>query len=82
MFKTNAHEANAAAKEARAEEVVEQKVRIEAGKIRAAELLEKKKAELEELEAKRQEKLAAKEAARKIYEEKNPKQIIGNRRID
>ncbi|KAF7905458.1 uncharacterized protein EAF01_005979 [Botrytis porri] len=82
LFKTNAHEANAAAREARADEIAEQKVRIEAGKARAAEGKTKKEAELEELETKRAEKKAAKEAARKIYEEKNPKQIIGSRRID
>ncbi|TEY55714.1 hypothetical protein BOTCAL_0230g00070 [Botryotinia calthae] len=82
LFKTNAHEANAAAREARADEIAEQKVRIEAGKARAAEGKTKKEAELEQLETKRAEKKAAKDAARKIYEEKNPKQIIGSRRID
>lgn len=82
LFKTNAHEANAAAREARADEIAEQKVRIEAGKARAAEGKTKKDAELEQLETKRAEKKAAKDAARKIYEEKNPKQIIGSRRID
>ncbi|KAF7855457.1 hypothetical protein EAF04_010199 [Stromatinia cepivora] len=82
LFKTNAHEERFAAKQARAEEIAEQKIRIEAGKVRAAEEKTKKEAELEELETKRAEKKAAKDAARQIYEEKNPKQIIGKRRID
>ncbi|KAF7882428.1 uncharacterized protein EAF02_005791 [Botrytis sinoallii] len=82
LFKTNAHEANAAAREARADEIAEQKARIDAGKARAAEEKTKREAELEQLETKRADKKAAKDAARKIYEEKNPKQIIGSRRID
>ncbi|KAI9642774.1 hypothetical protein NHQ30_008506 [Ciborinia camelliae] len=70
LFKTNAHEANAAAREARAEEIAEQKIRIEAGKIRAAEEQAKKEAEREELETKRAEKRAAKEAEREELETK------------
>ncbi|APA12187.1 hypothetical protein sscle_09g069570 [Sclerotinia sclerotiorum 1980 UF-70] len=82
LFKTNAHEERFAEKQARADEIAEQKIRIEAGKVRAAEEQVKKEAELAELETKRAEKKAAKDAARKIYEEKNPKQVIGQRRID
>ncbi|QSZ31822.1 hypothetical protein DSL72_001391 [Monilinia vaccinii-corymbosi] len=63
LFKTNAHEANAAAKEGRAEEAAVQKARTEAGKMRSAGLLEIKKPKLEELQTKRAER-AAKNAAR------------------
>ncbi|CAD6445301.1 7ae55fb3-9afa-41ec-9ca5-4c5e4aaf801a [Sclerotinia trifoliorum] len=82
LFKTNAHEERFAEKQARADEIAEQKIRIEAGKVRAAEEQAKKEAELVKLETKRAEKKAAKDAARKIYEEKNPKQVIGQRKID